>query len=375
MLPGSVKSSAGILIALLSAATFATAGPFAKSLLETGWTPGSVVFLRIAGAAMVLLVPTVRALGGRWHLLRREWRQVVAYGLTAVALPQVAFFYAISHLSVGVALLLEYLALVLVVVWQSLVSRRAPQASTLAGIALAVIGLVLVLDVLPIGQGGGVRVDGIGVAWGLLAALGLTSYFLMSGSSHETALPPLTLAGGGLVVGAATFGLLGLLGVLPMEFHTAQVQLAGSSLPWWVAVLELGVVAAATAYVAGIVAARVLGAKLASFVGLSEVLFAVLLAWVLLGELPRLVQLLGGMFILAGVAVVRSEESRPIRIDGRDSSAGAGSATEAVLAVGIPLVGHGPIVADDRVQGDGVDVPAAEDHRGVVGAVQQQRPL
>jgi len=86
-------------------------------------------------------------------------------------------------------------------------------------------------------------------------------------------------------------------------------------------------------------------------------------------------QLLGGLFILAGVAVVRAEESRPVRIGGRDSSAHAGSATEADLSVGVPLVGHGPIVADDRVEGDGVDVPAAEDHRGVVGAVQEQRPL
>jgi drug/metabolite transporter (DMT)-like permease len=372
---GSLKSSAGILVALLSAATFATAGPVAKSLLESGWSPGSVVFLRISGASLVLLAPTVRALGGRWHLLRREWRQVVAYGLTAVALPQVAFFYAISHLSVGVALLLEYLALVLVVVWQSLVSRRAPQVPTLVGIALAVAGLVLVLDALPIGPGGGVRVDGIGVAWGLLAALGLTSYYVMSSSSHASALPPLTLAGGGLVVGGLAFGLLGLVGVLPMEFHSAPVELGGLELPWWVAVLELATVAAAAAYVAGIVAARMLGAKLASFVGLSEVLFAVLLAWVLLGELPRAVQLLGGLLILAGVAVVRAEESRPLRIEERDSSAHAGSATEADLAVGVPLVGQAPIVADDRVQGDGVDVPAAEDHRGVVAAVQEQRPL
>lgn len=370
MLPGSQKSSAGILIALLSAATFATAGPFAKSLLETGWTPGSVVFLRIAGAALLLLVPTVRALGGRWYLLRREWRQVVAYGLTAVALPQVAFFYAISHLSVGVALLLEYLALVLVVVWQSLVSRRAPRAPTLAGIGLALVGLVLVLDALPIGQGGGVRVDGIGVGWGLLAAVGLTSYYVMSGSAHDTALPPLTLAGGGLVVGAVAFGVLGLLGVLPMEFHTTQVELGGTSLPWWVALGELAAVAAATAYVAGIIAARMLGAKLASFVGLSEVMFAVVLAWVLLGELPRPVQLLGGLFILAGVVAVRAEESRPVRVDGRDLR----SAVEARLAVGAPLVCEVPIVADDRVQSDGVDIPAAQDHRRVVGAVEENRP-
>ncbi|MCW2822013.1 MAG: putative permease, superfamily, partial [Marmoricola sp.] len=71
-------AGAGILVALLSAATFATSGPFAKSLLDTDWTPGAVVFLRIAGAAMVLAVPAVRALAGRWHLLRHGWRQVVA---------------------------------------------------------------------------------------------------------------------------------------------------------------------------------------------------------------------------------------------------------------------------------------------------------
>ena len=77
-------------------------------------------------------------------------------------------------------------------------------------------------------------------------------------------------------------------------------------------------VAAATAYVTGIVATRVLGAKLASFVGLSEVMFAVLFAWVLLGELPRPVQLVGGLFILAGVVAVRSRaESRGPEAVGR----------------------------------------------------------
>ncbi|MGZ8768112.1 EamA family transporter [Aeromicrobium sp.] len=297
------STGAGILVALLSAATFATSGPFAKSLLETGWTPGSVVFLRIAGAALLLAVPTVRALGGRWGLLRRGWRQVVAYGVAAVAVPQLAFFYAVQHLSVGVALLLEYLGLVLVVAWQCLAARRLPRLPTVIGIVLAMVGLVLVLDVF-----GSVRVDGVGVVWGLIAALGLASYFLLSGHVAEEPLPPLVLAGGGLVVGAVTFAFLGATGVLPMSFEVRSVSLAGASLPWWMAVLELAAIAAAMAYIAGIVAARVLGAKLASFVGLSEVMFAVLFAWLLLGELPRPVQLVGGLFILAGVIAVRTEE-------------------------------------------------------------------
>src|ERR1700712_417841 len=121
----------GMLVALLSAATFATSGPFAKSLLTTGWTPGSVVFLRIGGAALILAVPTARALKGRWGDLLRAWPQLVTYGLMAVAVPQLAFFYAVEHLSVGVALLLEYLGMVLVVVWQALVARRAPRRTTL----------------------------------------------------------------------------------------------------------------------------------------------------------------------------------------------------------------------------------------------------
>ena len=64
------------------------------------------------------------------------------------------------------------------------------------------------------------------------------------------------------------------------------------------------------AYVAGIGAARRLGAKLASFVGLAEVLFGILFAWLLLGQLPSGMQLLGGAFILAGVTLVRVDELR-----------------------------------------------------------------
>ncbi len=355
------STGAGLLVALLSAAAFATSGPFAKSLLETGWTPGSVVFLRIAGAALLLVVPAVRALGGRWDLLRRGWAQVVAYGVTAVAVPQLAFFYAVQHLSVGVALLLEYLGLVLVVAWQCLVARRLPRPPTVAGIVLAVVGLALVLDVF-----GGVRIDGVGVMWGLIAAVGLASYFLLSGHVAEEPLPPLTLAGGGLVVGGVAFAVLGASGVLPMRFVAEPVQLSGVALPAWLAVLELAVVAAATAYVAGIIAARVLGAKLASFVGLSEVLFAVLFAWVLLGELPRPVQLLGGLFILAGVVAVRAEEGR---------GGAVASAVEPCVPVGAGALGDPAVVADDPVELDGVDVAPSQDERGAVEAVQQQRPL
>jgi drug/metabolite transporter (DMT)-like permease len=352
------STGAGILVALLSAAAFATSGPFAKSLLDAGWTPGSVVLLRIAGAALLLLVPTLRALDGRWHLLRSGWTKIVAYGVVAVAVPQLAFFFAIQHLSVGVALLLEYLGLVLVVAWQCLVGRSLPRLPTVGGIVLAVIGLVLVLvlDLPLFGQGGGVRVDGVGVIWGLIAAVGLGSYFLMSGHAAKDPLPPLVLAGGGLVVAGVLFAVLGATGLLPMRFSTHAVELAGATVPWWAAVVELAVIAAATAYVTGIVAARVLGAKLASFVGLSEVMFVVPFAWVLLGELPRPVQLVGGLFILAGVVAVRTEEVRGPEDRGTPLSVEPGCVTREAASDDLAVVPH------DRVELSRVDVVSTEHH-------------
>ncbi len=355
------STGTGIALALLSAATFATSGPFAKSLLETGWTPGAVVFLRIAGAALLLAVPTARALSGRWHLLRRSWRQVLAYGMAAVALPQLAFFYAVQHLSVGVALLLEYLALVMVVAWQCVAARRLPRTPTVVGIVLAVLGLLLVLDLLPVAGGGHVRVDGIGVLWGLLAAVGLTSYFLLSGHSDEASLPPLALAGGGLMVGGVTFALLGYAGLLPMTFPTDDVSLAGFQVPWWLAVVELAVFAAATAYVTGIAATRMLGAKLASFVGLSEVMFAVLFAWVLLGELPRPVQLVGGLVLLAGVVAVRSENRGPA------------SVLEGPVLGTTPL-GEGAVVLDDAFEDHGVGVVSVDAQHAAVQTMDHELP-
>jgi drug/metabolite transporter (DMT)-like permease len=93
-----------------------------------------------------------------------------------------------------------------------------------------------------------------------------------------------------------------------MTFSTQPVLIGGTTIPSWLAIAELAVIAAAAAYLLGTVAARRLGSTVASFVGLTEVLFAVLLAWLLLGELPALIQLVGGALIIAGVIAVRAGE-------------------------------------------------------------------
>lgn len=294
----------GLGIALFSSAVFGLSGSFAKSLLETGWSPGAAVTARLTGAALILALPAAFALKGRWHQLRDNWLTIVLFGLIGVAACQLFYFNAVARLSVGVALLLEYLAPVIIVLWLWAASRRRPRLLTSGGTLLSLAGLVLVLDLT-----GAVKVDLVGVLWGMAAAVCLAIYFFITAKENDT-LPPIVLASGGLMTGAAVMWLAAATGLLPMAFSTADTTLGSWTTPWWVSLAGLVLLATVLAYTSGIMAARALGSKVASFVSLTEVLFAVLWAWLLLGELPGAIQLLGGVLIVGGVVLVRLDELR-----------------------------------------------------------------
>lgn len=110
------------------------------------------------------------------------------------------------------------------------------------------------------------------------------------------------------MVGAAGLGLLGLVGVMPMRATTADPVYAGGAVAWWLPLLGLGVVTAGIAYTTGIVASRLLGSRVASFVALLEVVAGVVAAWLLLDQVPDGLQLVGGGLIVAGVVVVKLGE-------------------------------------------------------------------
>jgi drug/metabolite transporter (DMT)-like permease len=303
----------GLGLALLSSVTFATSGTLARSLIGAGWSAEAAVSARIGIAALVLAVPAMWALRGNLKVLRRNVGSIGLFGLLAVAGAQACFFNAVRFLPIGVALLLEYLGIILVVGWMWAVHRQRPRRLTVAGAAAAMVGLVFVLDV----SGAG-RLDPIGVLWGLGAAIGLAAYFVLSARTDHS-LPPVVLASAGMAVGAVALISLGLIGLLPFDATFADVYVAGQRMSWLVPVAALSLIAAVVPYVAGIGAARILGARLSSFVGLTEVMFAVLVDWLVIGELPTTVQLLGGVLIIAGVALVRIDELRPMAATGKPS--------------------------------------------------------
>ena len=296
------RTRSGLAFALTSAAAFGLSGPIASGLFAAGWTAGTSVLVRVAIAAAVLVGPGLMAVRGRWGAVVDAAPTILLYGVLAVAGAQLCYFYAVTSLDVGVALLIEYLAPVAVVVWMWLRKGQRPGALTVVGAVIAAVGLVLLLDVL---GGGDLSVEG--VLWALGAMVGAATYFVVS-ADDSLGLPPITLAAGGLTVGAAVLGLAGLVGILPMAATTEPVDYAPFTVPWWVPVVALGAVTAAFAYVTGIAASRRLGSRLASFVALVEVMAAIVFAWLLLDQVPAALQLLGAALVLAGVVVVKLGE-------------------------------------------------------------------
>jgi drug/metabolite transporter (DMT)-like permease len=303
---------AGLLPAVSSAAAFGLSGSLARSLLDIGWSPAAVAAVRIGGAFAVLLLPCLLLLGRHGLPSGPQAARILAYGIIAVALAQLCYFSAVQYLSIGVALLLEYLAPVLLVGWHWARSRRRPATAVFVGGALALAGLALVLDLT-----GGFTLNPIGVAWGVAAALCLSAYFILSEGGQSQTVHPVLLTGAGFGIGTTLIGALGFAGVLPISVHTGRTALAGQHVSWLLPAALLILVSAVFSYLAGIVAVRRLGSSVASFLSLSEVIFAVIFAALLLSQQPTLQQLIGGGLILAGITVVqRGEARRAARVSG-----------------------------------------------------------
>src|SRR5690349_23731415 len=239
---------AGLVAAVISAASFGTSGALIKPLLEAGWSPAAAVTARALTAGFLLLPFALFSLRGEWGALwRARWR-VLGMGVIAVAFTQLAYFAAIRRVPVSTALLVEYLAPLLLVLWAWAITRRLPRPAVLLGSVLAVAGLVLV-----IGPGALQAVDPAGLALAFAAAVGCAVYFLVAARPAD-GLPPVALAGTGLLLGGAVLGLTGLTGLVPMTATFGDVPLFGSATPWWVPLGVVAIFGTAIAYATGIFA-------------------------------------------------------------------------------------------------------------------------
>ena len=281
------STSVGLTIAVVAAASFGLSGAFIKTLFESGWSSGAAVTVRALTGGVLLAPMAVYSLRGNWSALwRGRWR-VLGMALIGVAGCQLVYFAAIQRIPVGTAILIEYMAplLLVAVVWAR--TRRVPKSVVLIGSVVALFGSVVALFglVLVVSPSGANSFDVLGLVFALAAMVGCAVYYVVAARPSD-GLPSVALAAFGLLIG--------------------------------------GVAATAIAYATSIAATEMLGSRLPSFAGLLEVLFATFYAWLLLGEKLTILQFLGGALILAGIAFVRSEKTdaqlEPVPLDQSESS-------------------------------------------------------
>jgi len=265
---------------------------FAKAAFEHGVAPARLAEAR-ATVALLALAPL---LAWRRPALLRAPRSALpvlsAFGV-CVAAVNFAYYVAIDHLPVGVAISLQYTAPVLLLGFTALVARRPPGLLAWAAGALTLAGAVLVSRALK----GGAGMDAVGLGAGLASAVLFAAYLLLAERGGRLGVPPATVLLWGFV---------------------AAVALWSVAEPWWswpfgrladprvaLAVLGVGLVGTLLPFFLAVDAVRHIPAATAGIAATSEPVFAAALAWLLLGQQLEAAQLAGGLLVVAGVVLAQ----------------------------------------------------------------------
>ncbi|KAB8191281.1 EamA family transporter [Nonomuraea phyllanthi] len=318
---------AGLGLAFVSAWCFAFSGPMAKYLNAAGLAPIEAVWTRMAGAGLLLLAVLAVVRPRALRIPRSRLPFLGLYAVMAVAGVQSLYFVAITRLPVGIALLLEFMAPVMVVAWVRLVRKLRLAPAAYIGAVVAVVGLAIVVEAWQ-----GMRLDALGLLLGLLAGACCAGYFLMNDSFGDD-VDPLGLIAWGMAGAAVVLIPFARPWDIPWEAFTATAAPGGGlELPVLGAYLWMVVVATVTAYILGVNAVRRLSAAVGATVASLEVIGGAVVAWALVGETLGVFQVVGGLLVLGGALLAQT--------------ATASARPEPAVETGAPIVVGGQQAAD-----------------------------
>lgn len=297
----------GVLAVVVGSLLFAVNGTVAKIAMQAGLSPARLVELRCLGSAVLLVAAALLLSRGSLRLRRRELAVMAVLGVVGVALVQWFYLVAISRLPVGLALLIEYTAPLLVALWARFVLHEQVRARVWWALAACLGGLALVAQVAD-----GVVLDALGLLAAVGAAVSLACYYLL-GERLVSRRDPLSTHAWSMGFAALFWIVLQPLWTFPVGTLGENVAmpgpLAGAEPPMWALVAWIVVLGTAVPYLLFLWGIRALGAARAGLLGMTEPVAASAAAWLVLGEAMTTVQLVGGAIVLGGI--VMAETARP----------------------------------------------------------------
>jgi len=297
------RTSTGVLLAIGAAILFAVNGNVSKVALLNGISSLQLVSVRSAGTALILLVITALRNPAALRVGRRELGFLALYGLTGIAMVQWLYFVAIQRMPVGIALLFEYTAPLMVALWVRFVQKEPVKSRLWLGLACALGGLALVAQLWK-----GLVLDPIGLTSALGAGAALACYYLM-GEHGQRERDPISLMGFSFGFSAILWAIVSPWQDFPFTRLTHLVDLPGAlpgSAPLWLMVSWIIALGTVTPFLLVLFAVARLGPARVGLIGMLEPIGAGIIAWVLLGESLNLVQILGTLVVLVGIVLAET---------------------------------------------------------------------
>lgn len=288
---------------IISILLFASNGSVSKSLLVSGIDATRLSQIRVTGAFLVLLVFALFLVRDQLKVKRPELIPIISYGIIGVALVQFLYFVAIERMPIGVALVIEYTAPVLVALWARFGEKEPVKKRVWLALALTLFGLSLVTNIW-----NGFTLDSIGFIAAALAAVSLAIYFITGEKlvQKRSALAIVTLAFGASTIFWAI--------ILPWwnfdtDIFSGQVSFPeNSSNMVSISLMMLWMIVMGTIapFFLSFVALSHLKARTVAIFGTLEPVFASAVAFFVLNESLLAIQLLGGVVVIVGVVLAES---------------------------------------------------------------------
>lgn len=298
----------GTTYALIGAALFGVNGSVAKVVLLTGLDPAQLTFLRGLATALVsgaILVATDKA---QFRIGRREVMGLAALGILGLAMLQWLYAIAISRLPVGVALLIEYTAVVMVALAAWLIFKERLERRVWWAIAAVLVGLAVVARIWDS------HLDALGVLAAAGAALAYAYYFL-AGERLGARRPPMAIVFWAATFATAFWGVFSGWWTIPVAQLARSVSLTGAlesvMVPAWLPLLWVLTLGAFVPFLLSFAALRHLSATAVGILAASEVLFAFATAWLWLGEALAPIEVAGAVLVLGGIVLAQTARHRP----------------------------------------------------------------
>ena len=297
----------GYVLVLTAVGLWSLNGVLAKVVVNGGGLSAlRLAEVRSTGAALLLFTAVAIIRPRSLRVSRGEAAYLVLFGVFGLAFVHFFYFLAISELDIGIALVIQYIAPVLIALWARFFVHEPVRRRLWIALALSLTGLSLVVEV----WGGGGALNATGVAASLAGAVAYAVYILMADHRLKQGRDAFSLLAWGFLFAALFWALAQPWWSFPVSSLTDETSLLGRlqgyEAPVWLLVGYIVIFGTIVPFLLMVSALHYVPPTRATIVAMAEPVMAGLMAWAWLGEELSPSQIIGGILVLAGIVLAQT---------------------------------------------------------------------